>query len=220
MEWLEGELETLAQAPLFRGFSRAGLLQAVEDTRCSREKFPKGVEIYNPFCFRRSLGCLLSGSARVTKGALVVSDLSPGELFGAAALFNGRENYETTISARTCCVAAFFPEKLVAELVNSSPTVCRNYLEYLSDRIHFLSRKIEGLSSPGAAEKLRRYLLTEGGVVTCPVTELAHRLDVSRASLYRAFEELERSARIRREGKTVTALDGTEYEESWREETP
>lgn len=208
--WLEGELQVLSGTALFRGIGGGELLETARDPRCSRETFPKGTEIYSPLRFRRSLGCLLSGTARVTKGPLVVSTLSPGALFGAAALFNGREDYETTITACSSCTAAFFPQEVVAELVNRSPDACRNYLEYLSDRIHFLNRKIEGLASSGAAEKLRRCLLAEGGAVTCSATELARRLDVSRASLYRAFEELEREGYIRREGKTVTALNGAQ----------
>lgn len=216
--WSNEELKTLSSAPLFRGIPQEVLLRVTADPRCSREKFVRGSEIYNPVRFRRSLGCLLAGSARVSKGELVVGRLSPGELFGAAALFNDRGHYETTITTQSGCTAAFFSEAQVAELVNSSPVACRNYLEYLSDRIHFLNRKIEEFTSPGAAEKLRRCLLAADGAVTRPVTELARQLGVSRASLYRAFGELERAGRIRREGKTVVALDGAEYEESWRVE--
>lgn len=43
--------------------------------------------------------------------------------------------------------------------------------------------------------------------MTCAATELAQRLDVSRASLYRAFEVLEGAGAIRRTGKLVQTAD-------------
>ena len=42
--------------------------------------------------------------------------------------------------------------------------------------------------------------------------ELARRLDVSRASLYRAFDTLERAGAIRRTGKRIEVLSTAELE--------
>lgn len=148
----------------------------------------------------------------MTKGELVVSTLGPGELFGAAALFHDRPDYETTLTALSPCSAAFFPQEQVAELLRDTPGAAANYIRYLSGRIHFLSRKIEGLTAPGAAGKLARCLLAEGGVLSCTATELARRLDVSRASLYRAFDTLERAGAIRRTGKRIEVLSTAELE--------
>lgn len=209
-DWRRAELSLLAGTFLFRGTDPALVRRAAEDPRCTRETFPKGARLYSPRHFRRSLGVVLEGTVRVTKGRLVVSALGPGELFGAAALFHSRDRYETTLTARTPCTAAFLPQDLVEELLGESRVLCRNYIGYLSDRIHFLNRRIEGLTTPGAVGKLSRYLLEEGrrgGELSCCATELARRLDVSRASLYRAFEELEAAGAIRREGKRLFLLD-------------
>ena len=151
---------------------------------------------------------LLEGRARVTKGELVVSTLERGDLFGAAALYNRRTRYETTITALEDCAAAFFPQELVSRLMAESPAACANYIRYLSERIHFLSRKVEGLTAPSVTGKLARWLLETGRTEgRCPATELSHRLDVSRASLYRAFEVLEGAGAIRRTGKLVQTAD-------------
>ena len=206
--WSPGELELLGNTFLFRGVERAAVLRAASDPRCSRESFTRGAQIYSPRRFRR----ILAGRVRVTKGELVVSTLGPGELFGAAALFHDRPDYETTLTALSPCSAAFFPQEQVAELLRDTPGAAANYIRYLSGRIHFLSRKIEGLTAPGAAGKLARCLLAEGGVLSCTATELARRLDVSRASLYRAFDALERTGAIRRTGKRIEVLSTAELE--------
>ena len=67
---------------------------------------------------------------------------------------------------------------------------------------------VEALAQTGAEGKLARYLLSSGEPsVHAPATDLAKRLGLSRASLYRAFEALETAGLIRRECKTVFVLD-------------
>ncbi len=207
-DWSREQLATLAGTELFRAVPEDRLRRAAEDPGCLRETFPKGAVIYSPSRFRRCLGVFLAGRARVTKGALVMSTLERGDFFGAATLFHRRDRYETTVAALTACTVAFFPEELVAALLDDCPPFRRSYLAYLSERIHFLSRKVEGLTAPGVTGKLSRWLLESGRTeVSCPATELSRRLDVSRASLYRAFEELEGAGAIRRAGKTIVILD-------------
>ena len=207
-DWREEALRTLSRAGLFRTVPEERLRRAAEDPGCLRETFARGEVIYSPDRFRRCLGVFLSGRARVTKGALVMSNLERGSLFGAAALFHRRDRYETTITALTPCAVAFFSEALVAGLLDDCTPFRRSYIAYLSERIHFLSRKVEGLTAPSVTGKLARWLLETGRTeVRCPATELSHRLDVSRASLYRAFEALEAAGAIRRTGKTIAILD-------------
>ena len=197
-DWREEQLAALARAELFREVPPERLRRAAEDPECLREEFPGRAVIYSPSRFRRCLGVVLKGRAKVTKGAL----------FGAAALFHRRDRYETTITALTPCAVAFFPEALVAALLDDCPPFRRSYLAYLSERIHFLSRKVEGLAARRVTGKLARFLLEAGGeAVSCPAAELARRLDVSRAALYRSFQELEEAGGIRREGKTIVILD-------------
>ena len=206
--WSREELALLGRTPLFQGAEAEVVRRAAEDPACRRETFGREAVIYSPERFQRCLGVLLQGRARVTKGPLVVSVLEPGALFGAAALFHRRARYETTITALGPCAVAFFPEALVAGLLDDCPPFRRSYIAYLSERIHFLSRKVEALTASSVTGKLARWLLETGRTeVSCPATELSRRLDVSRASLYRSFEELETAGAIRRTGKTIAILD-------------
>lgn len=207
-DWSREQLAALARTELFREVPEDRLRRAAEAPDCLRETFPKGTVIYSPGRFRRCLGVFLSGRAKVTKGDLVMSTLERGAFFGVAALFHQRDRYETTVTALTTCTVVFFPEELVGALLDDCPPFRRNYIAYLSGRIHFLSRKVEGLTAPRVTGKLSRWLLESGRTeVSCPATELSRRLDVSRASLYRSFEELERAGAIRRTGKTIAILD-------------
>ena len=198
-------------APLFSGCPEEAVDQVMARPECSLQAFRCGQTLYRPDCFQRSLGILLSGRVQVSRDALLISTLGPGELFGAAALFNDQPDYATTLTALEECRAVFLPQMLLSALLDESPRIRENYIRYLSGRIRFLSGKVQTLSASGAQSKLARYLRSAaapgGPLPGCSATELARRLGVSRASLYRAFDALEARGAIRREGNTILVLD-------------
>ena len=201
------ERTLLAGTFLFRGAPREAVELARTDPRALRRR----AVLYDPRHFQRSLGVVLEGRIQVNKGPLIMSVLGPGELFGAAALFNDRPDYATTLTARTPCRVLLLPQALVEELMGRFPEVCRSYVAYLSERIRFLSGKIDALTAGSAERKVAQYLLSrldgEWAELDCSATGLAQRLGVSRASLYRALDALEARGAVRRAGKRFRIPD-------------
>lgn len=199
--------QVLARHPLFAGVEGPALDRLLPDAE--EHTVSRGATIYTPHRFRRCLGLLLSGRVQVTKDALVVSRLSGGDLFGAAALFTDNQDYATTLTALTDCRLILFPQEGVERLVLDSPRFALNYVRYLSGRIQFLSGRLDTVSASTAEGKLAQYLLSaagEDGQVTISATQLSARIGVGRATLYRAFEALEREGAIAREGKVIRIL--------------
>ena len=203
------QFTALTASPLFLGISEDILSHVMSGEGCTLETFSAGASIYQPNQFRRSLGVLLTGQIRVTKSPLTVSVLEPGALFGAAALYNDEPDYATTLTALSPCTVFMITQEYLDILLGEQPILRQNYLRYLSGRIRFLSARLQALAAGGAEGKLCRYLLAnqKDGTLVCPATELAHRLGISRASLYRAFDTLEGSGLIQRQGKTITVPD-------------
>ena len=199
----------LDRSPFFRGAEPELLDLVLSLPQVTVEDFSPEQTVYQPHRFRRCLGFLLSGQVQVTNGTLSVSLLEAGELFGAAALYNDLPDYATTLTARTPCRILFLPQEEVDRLLGEEPLLRRNYLRYLSGRIRFLSGRLQAVTQTGAEGKLARYLLSSGedAPIRTSATDLARRLGLSRASLYRAFDALEGAGLIRREGKTVCILD-------------
>lgn len=201
----------LSGCPLFAGCRAELIARAVADDGCAMAEFAAGQTVYEPHNFSRCLGIVLSGSVRVTRDALVISVLSPGELFGAAALFNDLPDYATTLTAAAPCRVVLLEQALVSRLMDADTRVRDNYIRYLSGRIRFLSSKVQSLAAAGVDGKLARFLLSrltpEQPVLTCPATELAQRLGISRASLYRAFDALERRGLITHRGRALRVTD-------------
>ena len=203
------ERELLDRSPFFRGAEPELLDRVLSLPQVTVEDFSPEQTVYQPHRFRRCLGFLLSGQVQVTNGTLSVSLLEAGELFGAAALYNDLPDYATTLTARTPCRILFLPQEEVDRLLGEEALLRRNYLRYLSGRIRFLSGRLQAVTQTGAEGKLARYLLSSGedAPIRTSATDLARRLGLSRASLYRAFDALEGAGLIRREGKTVCILD-------------
>ena len=205
------EWERLEGCALFVGCDCARVRQLLAHPDCAVQLFDPGQILYQPHRFSRNLGILLSGSVQVTRDALVISVLSPGDLFGAAALFNDHPDYTTTLTARSPCRVVMLSQSLVSKLMDEDSCIRDNYIRYLSGRIRFLSGKVQALAAGGAEGKLSRYLLTslsgDHPVLSCSATDLARRLGISRASLYRAFERLEAQGLIHRSGRSITVPD-------------
>ena len=197
---------------LFRDAPEAAAA-ALADGRARLRRAARGEVIYDPRHFQRCLGVVTEGTVRVDKGELLMSTLRRGDLFGAAALFNDRPDYATTLTARTPCALLLLPQDLVEELMGRWPQVGRNYVAYLSGRIRFLSAKIDALTAGTARRKAARYLLTrragETAELDCSDTDLARRLGVSRAARYRPLDGLEAEGVIARKGRRVRILDET-----------
>ena len=201
--------EVLSASPLFTNVPAAQTETVLGMEGCTVEEFQTGALIYRPDRFRRCLGILLEGQVRVTNPPLTVSILQPGALFGAAALYNDAPDYTTTLTALSPCTVLMITQERLDRLLGEFPLIRQNYLQYLSGRIRFLSARLQSLSASGTEGKLCRYLMEnlENGKLVCSATELSRRLGISRASLYRAFDTLESSGLICREGKTISVPD-------------
>ena len=209
MKLNETETELVLKTELFRG-SPPRIL-AVSD--CTAAEYEKNDVVYDKTNFSRSLGIVLEGRLRVTKEnadkrPIVMSTLQRGAMFGAAALFNSEPEYATKITAIEHSRVLFLPQRLIKRMIEREPEIAENYIRYLSERILFLNRKIYFLTAGTAEQRLAGFLLDNLAVgefseMPMPMHRLADALNMSRASLYRAFDELTASGAVSKQGKLV-----------------
>lgn len=175
-------------------------------TNATAETVQRGEALFTPGQFSHSLGLVLSGRLKVTRENLFVDILEPGDWFGAAALFNQREEYPSTLTALSECSVMLLPQTAVEALMERWPRASLNYIQYLSGRICFLSDRVNSLAAGTAEGKVEQFLLQsadENGVATVSAAAMAKALGIGRASVYRAFERLEERGVISRSGKQI-----------------
>lgn len=215
MEWKEFA-PILAKTFLFQNTNIEDYKEQLQKARIT--SFSKGQVIYDKKDFERKLGLLLSGRVVVESGRdakVILNAMGPAQAFGVASLFCKREEYVSRIIAKEDTKVLFLGEEALKELFLADFVLTLNYIGFLSDRIGFLNERIQNLTGQTALQKLAAYLyrrsLTAGQTekLTIPffIKDMAQTLDVGRASLYRAFHELEEGKIIRRLAKEVEILD-------------
>ena len=213
MKLNEIETELVSKTELFRGLPPSVLTRILAVSDCTAAEYEKNEVVYDKTNFYHSLGIVLEGRLRVTKEnadkrPIVMSTLQRGAMFGAAALFNSEPEYATKITAIERSRVLFLPQRLVKRMIEREPDIAENYIRYLSERILFLNRKIYFLTAGTAEQRLAGFLLDNlavGEFSEMPMTmhRLADALNMSRASLYRAFDELTASGAVSKQGKLV-----------------
>lgn len=213
MKLNETEMELVLKTELFRGSPPSVLTRILAVSDCTAADYEKNDVVYDKTNFSRSLGIVLEGRLRVTKEnadmrPIVMSTLQIGALFGAAALFNSEPEYATKITAIERSRVLFLPQRLIKRMIEREPDIAENYIRYLSERILFLNRKIYFLTAGTAEQRLAGFLLDNLAVgeyseMPMPMHRLADALNMSRASLYRAFDELTESGAVSKQGKLV-----------------
>lgn len=186
-------------------------LQIIASDFCTERTFKKGETIFSRNSAEKCVGVILKGAASVKKEYVVISRLEAGDLFGAVTLYNKQSCFVNDIIADCECKVVFVSRAAADMLISQNPEFAKSFIEYLSQRIYFLNAKIEAYTQPTADDKLFSFLkdVAKGESELClslKMTELAKALNLSRASLYRAFDELSEQGRIIKDGKNIKFL--------------
>lgn len=209
-------LESLSECPIFRNISKEDLC-SIAEKYASFSVCEKNEVIFSEKNYTRSLVIIIRGSASVTKQSnnskILMSILKKGDIFGMATLFFEEENYLTQITALEKVTMAVFSKENVQKIFSLYPVISENYITILSEKIHFLNKKISTYTKSEAIQKVASFILQcanlekTQSVLPYSITSIADALNVGRASVYRAFDTLENDSVIKREGKKIIILN-------------
>ena len=177
------------------------------------QKFKKGEIVYSAEIFKNAIGYIVKGNAIANNDKnLLMNSFSKGECFGAAAVFNDDASYVTTIKAKTDMEILFLPKELLREIFKRYPKCAENYISFLSNKIRFLNKKLNLISCSNTEDTVFNYIIgiaDEDNISTLPknMTNLSKMLGISRASLYRSLDDLEKKGYISRQENKVKVIN-------------
>ena len=208
------EFERIAEARIFIGCDRTLLRKVAESELCETVSYASGDTVCEPHSALNKIGIVLSGSAVVLSADsdrnVLLRRFSSGDIFGVSGVFSKDREFVSRICAKTACKIAFISSAGLAHLLENDKTVLYNYIDFLSDRIRFLNKKIKFFTSGSAERRLALYLDSFGEdnvTLTESMSAIAEMLDIGRASLYRAFDKLTDDGFISRDKDTVTLIN-------------
>lgn len=174
------------------------------------KSFKKNETVFSKKTNEKCIGVILKGEATVKKEHIVLSRLKPGDIFGAVTLYNDCDEFVNNIIAESDSTVVFINAKGIDFLISKNTDFAKSFIAYLSKRIYFLNSKIESYTMPTAGEKLYNCLAAQAKdgcvILDAKMTDLAKSLNLSRASLYRAFDELCDCGKIIKDGKNIKLL--------------
>lgn len=176
--------------------------------------FNKGDTIYSADKFEKALGYIIKGKASAVtdnSDGFFMKTFSKDSVFGAAAVFGNSDTYVSHIVANTDTDVLFIDETTLKKIFEKYPKTSINYINFLSDKIRFLNRKLSMISCTSAEDVVYKYLIDnmpDSKIVKIPVslTLFAKMLGLSRATLYRGFDALEQKGKIKREKNIIKVI--------------
>lgn len=176
------------------------------------QKFKKGEIIYSAEKFKNAIGYIVKGCAISVGNNLLMNSFSEGESFGAAAVFNDDASYVTTIKAKTDMEILFLPQEILSKIFALFPKCAENYISFLSNKIRFLNKKLNLISCSNTEDTVFKYIIgiaDEDNISILPknMTNLSKMLGISRASLYRSLDDLEKKGYISRLENKVKVIN-------------
>ncbi len=201
---------------LFAGIPQENVCALLGETGVRVEHVENDQIIFDRDQKERALGIILFGSCSVTKesdgGKMPMSVLHAKDLFGAAALFHDEADYVARVCAKESTWVLLIPEQTLRTMMQRDFRVAENYLRYLTARIRFLSRRIDGFLPQSVEERVWNYIQShaENGLYESEwsVSSLADALCVSRSTLYRAMDKLVSEGKIERNGRAFCLSKG------------
>ena len=196
-------MEELKRIKLFAGCSDEAIERLLSQP-CRRQEYPAGRRMLNPGDPCRALMVLVEGQAeaRMTgeEGREVLVDhLKAPMLLAPAFLFATPNIVPVEVNAVTDCAVWHINREAFFEFMQHEPTVLRAFLEMLSERGHFLSRKMRTFAVNTLRNRVLEYLESHGSITS--VADVAQQLGATRPSLSRVLSDMLDEGVIIKNGK-------------------
>ena len=207
-------IEKLLTTELFSSVNSELLSAVIGSEDVEFVDYKRGDLVFSSEAYRYSIGLIIKGGAQVAKreNGVIVSRLKENDIFGCVALFSGKDYFVNEIFATKDTRIAYISKTAIVKLMqlDSNFSVC--YIQYLSQRILFLNKRIENFTGGSAESRLANYLSGcfadyKTYELDRSMSQLAVSLDIGRASLYRAFDRLVESGAVERDGKYIRLVD-------------
>ncbi len=215
--------EILSRSPLLRGIEPREVGHMLENASHSVERFEAGEVLARRDTAYSGLIIILEGWVR---GEITASDgrtrvieerIEAPQLIAPAFLFGGYNRLPIDVVAGGEGVTVVTIHRgAIFEMMQENTIVLSNFVDIISNRANYFSRKIYALSVLMLTEKIAAVLLASAGVVAgsadvapLDVAAIARELDVTRAVVEQTLRELQqkRLIEVSKDGRSARILD-------------
>lgn len=128
---------------------------------------------------------------------LTIDHLTAPDILAPAFIYSTENRMPVTLYADDDCSIGYLAREDFLNLMQHDSELLRRFLQNISDRTSFLTRKLKGFALQSLGERVMDYLREHGTIDN--IQELSERMGVARPSLSRAIATLVESRRIVRD---------------------
>ena len=194
--------EVLKASPLFKGLETEEINSLINNSSHQIKQFSnKEVLAYSGEKVEKAMivleGKLQGEMVDFAGNSLKIEEIEPPQMVAAAFLYGTESVFPVNLSALSDGRMLIIYKKDFTKMLSANQRVLNNYLNIVSGKAQFLSRKITFLSFKTIKEKIAYYLLqnfkTGNQIVIINQSQkgLAEMLGVARPSLARTISEME-----------------------------
>lgn len=208
----------LKECPVFEGISENDIRLVFEQVHFQVKIYKKNEIIALAGEVVENLYIVLSG---IVKGEMIdysgktikIEDVEAPHPLATAFLFGKENKFPVTVTALNEVELLSIPVSQFLDLLRKNSQVLKNYLNNISSRSQFLSRKLHFLSFKTIKGKMAHFLLQQAGTkfhsieLKSTQRQLAELFGVTRPSLARVISEMQNEKLISVQKKTIKILN-------------
>ncbi len=214
MDWIEKAKD----CPVLKGLDNSELIEVVGQVNFQLKSFNPDDIIAFQGDEVKALMILLNGSVRGEmtdfSGRMIkIEDIYAPKPIAGAFIFSKENKYPVEVIANEKVKILVIYREEFLKLSTISPVIQKNYLNLISSKAQFLSRKIKFLSFKTIKGKMAHYILQQkpgpDGIIHLPVSQqdIANLFGVARPSVARALKNMEDGGIIRSKNRQIDILD-------------
>lgn len=212
--------ESIVRCPVFESLNFNEIESLIGDCDCRVKTFKKDESIVREGEECRQLKIILKGSVKGEmmdfSGKIIkIEDIYPPNPLAPAFLFGNNTNYPVNITTNENTEILSIPRDEIVSLMLKDKRILLNYLNFMSNRAQFLSRKLKFLSFQSVKGKIAHYILDlskkQGDhiILDKSQNELSVLFGITRPSLGRAIRQTHNNKLISARGKEIRILNKT-----------
>ncbi len=161
-----------------------------------------------------SMGCVRGEMIDAAGKVFRVEDIEAPRAVAPAFLFGPENKFPVNVIAECDCELLYIPKSELHIIFHKNNKIMLNFIEAISARVHFLTKKIKGIFLQTIKGKIAEYLITladqvDGNEIVLNKGQswLAEKFGVTRPSVGRVFSEFVQNGIIEMEGKKIKIVD-------------
>ena len=212
------EADILCQSPIFRGISANELEKLFSQIHFQLRTYQKNDLITQSGEICDRLLIIQRGNVKAEMNdysgkTIKIEDIEAPRPLATAFLFGKENRFPVTVSANTEVEIVSIPKPEFMKLLQLNSLILNNYLNTISTRAQFLSKRLKFLSFKTIKQKIAHYLLEMAGDRPQTVEihqsqeQLAEIFGVTRPSLARTLSEMNREGLIETQRRFIKIVD-------------